>query len=71
LLFYLAFLITIFLKMIEKEDDLIFEMEQSACLAVAKFRHFSYGAIIYAGEMFLKIFTISANRERKSLSVIS
>ena len=32
------------------KDTLIVEMEQSGCLAVAKFRNFDYAALIYDGD---------------------
>ena len=32
------------------DDTLIVEMEQSGCLAVAKFRNFDYAALIYGGD---------------------
>ncbi|NJP40198.1 nucleoside phosphorylase [Oscillospiraceae bacterium HV4-5-C5C] len=33
-----------------QEGAQIVEMEQAGCIAVAQFRHFSYGAIIYGGD---------------------
>ena len=33
-----------------EEGAKIVEMEQAACIAVAQFRHFSYGALIYGGD---------------------
>ena len=32
------------------DDTLIVEMEQSGCLAVAKYRNFDYAALIYGGD---------------------
>ncbi len=34
----------------KKEGAKIVEMEQSGCIAVAKFRGFDYGALIYGGD---------------------
>ena len=34
----------------KEEGAKIVEMEQAACIAVAQFRHFSYGALIYGGD---------------------
>ena len=34
----------------KEEGAKIVEMEQAGCIAVAKFRHFSYGALIYGGD---------------------
>ena len=34
----------------KEEGAKIVEMEQAGCIAVARFRHFSYGALIYGGD---------------------
>ena len=34
----------------KQEGAKIVEMEQAGCIAVARFRHFSYGALIYGGD---------------------
>jgi len=34
----------------KEEGAKIVEMEQAGCIAVAQFRHFSYGALIYGGD---------------------